>query len=184
MGVMRGIEEVLSVHTWFSGVFPGQGILQECAADAIIGGVMNNHNLETTKEVAARYGVAPRTVLKWASAGVIPVAVKVGGELERDSQDQKHRIDDINQKIRDLTEDKIYQSRKYQKEIKEWEKNKEKIHGKIKDIEKQNRPLFTSLGRLINEKRIERKELTLFYSKIDRTVKRKLEIEGQIQELD
>ena len=45
---------------------------------------MYNDSLETTKEVAARYGVAPRTVLKWASAGVIPVAVKVGGVLRFD----------------------------------------------------------------------------------------------------
>ena len=105
-------------------------------------------------------------------------------KLERDSQDQKNRIDDLNQNIRDLAEDKKYQSRKYQREIKEWEKNKEKIHDKIKDIKKQNRPLFTNLGRLVNEKRVEHKELALFYSKIDRTVKRKKEIEGQIQKLD
>ena len=105
-------------------------------------------------------------------------------KLERDSQDQKNRIDDLNQNIRDLAEDKKYQSRKYQREIKEWEKNKEKIHDKIKDIKKQNRPLFTNLGRLVNEKRVEHKELALFYSKIDRTVKRKVEIEEQIHELE
>lgn len=105
-------------------------------------------------------------------------------KLEQDVRTEKRKIEDINQKIRELTEDKKHQNRKYQKEIKEWEKNKEKIQEKIKDIDKQNRPLFTSLGRLINENRIEHKELALFYSKIDRTVKRKVEIEEQIQDLD
>lgn len=40
--------------------------------------------LETAKEVAERYGVAHRTVLKWAKEGTVPVALRVGGVLRFD----------------------------------------------------------------------------------------------------
>jgi excisionase family DNA binding protein len=44
----------------------------------------NTKGLETAKEVAARYGVAPRTVLKWAKNGTIPVAIRIGSVLRFD----------------------------------------------------------------------------------------------------
>jgi len=44
----------------------------------------NEKRLETARELAGRYGLTPRTVLKWASAGLIPVAVKVGSVVRFD----------------------------------------------------------------------------------------------------
>jgi len=40
--------------------------------------------LETARELAGRYGLTSRTVVKWANAGLIPVAVKLGSVVRFD----------------------------------------------------------------------------------------------------
>lgn len=110
--------------------------------------------------------------------------VKKKAEQENKALSQQKKIDDINQKIKTLADEKKQETRKFQKEIKEWEKSREKIEEKLKTIEKEKAPLFNNLGKLINEERIEHKELAVFYSKIDRTFKRKQDIQTQISDLE
>lgn len=69
------------------------------------------------------------------------------------------------------------------KEIEAWEKNKEKIQEKLKEIVRQEDPLFASLGKLINELRIDHELFGSNYSQIDKADKRIREIERQIQNL-
>lgn len=104
-------------------------------------------------------------------------------ELEKQVTQKENEIEECKRQSKQVEEDKKDEIRKFQKEIKEWEKTRDKIHDKIKHIEKQMSPLFLSLGKLMNEARIENKDLVILYSKIDRTSTRQKEIEKQILDL-
>lgn len=104
-------------------------------------------------------------------------------KFEKEITQKKTRQGDCSQEIKQVEEEKKDEIRKFQKEIREWEKNREKIHDKIQHLEKQMSPLFYNLGKLINEARIKHKELVILYSRIDRSQKRRKEIEGQIKNL-
>jgi len=110
--------------------------------------------------------------------------VKKKTDQENNALGQQRKIDEINQKIKTIADEKKQEIRKFQKEIKEWEKSREKIEEKVKAIEKEKSPLLNNLGKLVNEERIEHKELAVFYSKMDRTFKRKQDIETQISDLE
>ncbi|MGD8534995.1 MAG: hypothetical protein PVF66_04025 [Candidatus Aminicenantes bacterium] len=102
-------------------------------------------------------------------------------EMEIDKFQKK--ILESENKIKKIEKEKREQTRTFQKETKEWKRSKEKSQKKIKDIERHKEPLFESLGKLINEHRIDDKNLTPFYSQIDRTNKRIKEVEENIKNL-
>jgi chromosome segregation ATPase len=102
-------------------------------------------------------------------------------EMEIDKFQKK--IIESENKIKKIEKNKREQTRNFQKETKEWKRSKEKSQKKIKDIEKHKEPLFEGLGKLINQHRVENKNLTPFYSQIDRTLKRIKEVEENIKNL-
>ena len=70
------------------------------------------------------------------------------------------------------------------KEIGEWERHRVRLQEKMQRIEKRKQPLFENLGVLADQNRIDHESLFLFYSQIDRNIKRSEEIKKQLQELD
>jgi hypothetical protein len=92
-------------------------------------------------------------------------------------------IEGYETKVKETEEAKEEKRHKFLKEIEVWEKNKEKIREKLKEIVSQEDPLFASLGKLINELRIEPELFDSNYSQIDKADKRIREIERQIQNL-
>lgn len=103
--------------------------------------------------------------------------------MEMDIDKFQKKIIESENKIKKIEKDKREQTRIFQKEIKEWKRNKEKSQKKIKDIERNKEPLFESLGKLTNEHRVDNKNLTPFYSQIDRSNRRIKEIEDNIKNL-
>ena len=85
--------------------------------------------------------------------------------------------------MKQIEKDKKEQTRKFQKEIKELKKSKQKVQKKIEEIAQQKEPLFESLGKIIDEVRVQHNKLAIFYSQIDRTNKNIQEIEANIQNL-
>lgn len=103
--------------------------------------------------------------------------------LEKEAARLQEKVSELERKIKKIEKDRKEQTRKFQKEIKEWEKDKSRTGKKIEELEKQKEPLFTDLGKFVDEFRVDNKKLTLFYSKIDRASKRIRDIERDIQNL-
>lgn len=104
-------------------------------------------------------------------------------KLEEQVSENKKRQDECSHEIMQVDEEKKDEIRKFQKEIREWEKSREKLQDKVQHLEKQMSPLFYNLGKLVSEARVKHKELVLLYSRIDRSQKRQKDIDTQIQNL-
>ena len=102
-------------------------------------------------------------------------------EQEKALQEQIHEEKRTMKKIED--ESKKGQE-ELKKEIGEWERHRVRLQEKMQRIEKRKQPLFENLGVLADQNRIDHESLFLFYSQIDRNIKRSEEIKKQLQELD
>lgn len=105
-------------------------------------------------------------------------------KLEKKAEKQNDKKSEYNQQIKSINEKNKQETRRFHKEIKEWEKTKHKVTEKILEIDKNKKPLYQNLGRLVNDKRIDYKELAILYSKIDRSYKRENNIKKQIKNID
>jgi chromosome segregation ATPase len=103
-------------------------------------------------------------------------------DLENKSKNLSKEIEKIHQDLKNMEQEKKQESKKFQKEIREWEKTRDKTLEKIKKIEEEKKPFVKTLGRLANEKRVKSKELSIYYSKIDRSEKRIKNIKKRIEE--
>jgi DNA repair exonuclease SbcCD ATPase subunit len=110
--------------------------------------------------------------------------VKQKHELEQEADTQNEKIQEIKQKIQQIQHELRQHERRFHKEIKEWEKSRDRLQDKIRNVDKQINPLFTNLGRLINEERPEHPEMGIFYSQLDRMNQRIHELETQIIQLE
>ncbi len=102
-------------------------------------------------------------------------------EMERKAHQEK--LDELDGKLRKIEEGGKKRIKEFHKEIKEWEKNKEKLLERIKHHEKRKEPLFERLGEKADESRENQEELSLFYAQIDRSNGRIQELEQQIKNL-
>jgi DNA repair exonuclease SbcCD ATPase subunit len=93
-------------------------------------------------------------------------------------------IEEIEKTITKIEHDKKHQTKEYQKEIKEWEKNQIKVSEKSQKVAKEREPLFKSYGGLVEKERVSDKEFEVIYSQIDRVSTRIEEIEKQIEALE
>jgi len=105
-------------------------------------------------------------------------------KLEKKAEKQKDKKSEYNQQIKSINEKNKQETRRFHKEIKEWEKSRHKVTEKILEIDKNKKPLYQNLGRLVNDKRVDHKELAILYSKIDRSYNRENNIKKQIKNID
>ena len=105
-------------------------------------------------------------------------------KLEKKAEKQKDKKSEYNQQIKSINEKNKQETRRFHKEIKEWEKTRHKVTEKILEIDKNKKPLYQNLGRLVNDKRVDHKELAILYSKIDRSYNRENNIKKQIKNID
>jgi chromosome segregation ATPase len=110
--------------------------------------------------------------------------IKKKTKLEKEAEKQKDKKSEYNQQIKSLNEKNKHETRRFHKEIKEWEKTRHEVTVKILEIDKNKKPLYQNLGRLVNDKRIDNKELAILYSKIDRSYLRENNIKKQIKNID
>ncbi len=103
--------------------------------------------------------------------------------LEKEQKTHQEKIEEFDKKLKMMEEGGKKRIREFHKEIREWKRNKEKLNERIKSVEKKKEPLFVRLGKQTDEARVKREELSLFYSKIDRSNERIGELEQQIKNL-
>jgi chromosome segregation ATPase len=103
--------------------------------------------------------------------------------LEKERKDHQKKIEDFDKKLKMIEEGGKKRIREFHKEIKEWKRNKEKLHEKIEIIEKKKEPFFVRLGKQADETRETQEELSVFYSQIDRSNERIGDLEQQIKNL-
>ena len=70
-----------------------------------------------------------------------------------------------------------------EREIREWEKKKEEVQNRIIEVKKSSEPLYESLGRALDEARVEHKELALVYFQIDSVDHAIRDLQARIEKL-
>jgi len=146
------------------------------------------NNTETNKEEKkSKITDLEDTLKEWqekknSTDAQIKNLVKEKTGLEEKAKQLTKEIDKLNQKIKDTEAHGKQETKKFQKEIREWEKTRDKKMEKIKSLEEEKIPFFKSLGKLANKDRLKNEMLTLYYSKIDRSEKRIKNLEKQIEE--
>ena len=86
-------------------------------------------------------------------------------------------------RIADILEKARVQIRSLETEIREWEKDKDRIQGRIRETERLMDPQFEALGAIVNQDRPDNLELVGLYSKIDRHDKTIKEMTVRIESL-
>ncbi|MFC2157963.1 hypothetical protein ACFLT9_09020 [Acidobacteriota bacterium] len=114
----------------------------------------------------------------------LPKIQEDSSSLAGEKDKTRKSIQECNKDLHDLLVQKKHKAQEHHKEIKEWERDKDKCLDKIENIEKHKSPLFIKLGQLVNETRLDHEALSLLYSQIDRSKKRREDLEKQISELD
>ena len=71
-----------------------------------------------------------------------------------------------------------------EREIREWEKKKKEVQNRIIDVKKSSEPLTESLGRALDEARVEHKELALVYFQIDSVDRAIRDLQARIEKLN
>ena len=85
-------------------------------------------------------------------------AEKAAVQAELDARDRMIR----EMKLKHKEEDQIREQG-----IREWEKKKESVQQRIIELKKTSEPLYESMGKILDESRVEHKELALCYFQID-----------------
>ena len=87
--------------------------------------------------------------------------------LERLLEDAEGRVRVFNAAIHRIEEEYRERLQAREKEIREWQKAKERTQDKIVDVKRLMEPLFETVGRILDEARIDHEELTVLYFQID-----------------
>ena len=70
-----------------------------------------------------------------------------------------------------------------EKEIREWQKAKERIQDKIVDVKRLMEPLFENVGRILDAARFDHEELAVIYFQIDGVNKTISDLEARLEHL-
>ncbi len=88
-------------------------------------------------------------------------------EVRREMTDTMGRVQEFERQIREIEAEKKDHQREMAREIHYWKKKKEKVQESIKEIEAEQEGLYLSLGRILEENRVESLELLGLYAEID-----------------
>ena len=87
--------------------------------------------------------------------------------LDRRLEEAEGRVRVFNAAIHRIEEEYRERLQAREKEIREWQKAKEHTQDKIVDVKRLMEPLFETVGRILDEARIDHEELTVLYFQID-----------------
>lgn len=97
----------------------------------------------------------------------IPGLQEQASRLRMEKEENTARAEVHARKIKELRDELKEQSGLFGKKIKDLEEEKKKVQEKIIELKKIMDPIFESLGRTINEDRVDNKELAIIYFQID-----------------
>ena len=103
--------------------------------------------------------------------------------LERLLEDAEGRVRVFNAAIHRIEEEYRERLQAREKEIREWQKAKERTQDKIVDVKRLMEPLFETVGRILDEARIDHEELTVLYFQIDGINRTIADLEARLEHL-
>ncbi len=115
--------------------------------------------------------------------GKLPILHEERQELERLHGEAEGRIKGFNDKIGEIEDKQRLAARSHEQELREWLKNKERVQDRIVEIQRLMEPLFESMGKALDEARIDQADLPLVYFRIDAVNKKIRELEERIEHL-
>ena len=104
-------------------------------------------------------------------------------EIRREKGELRRKIEDFEDKIREIEHEGRDERRDLEKEIRLWEKKKEKLEEIIKETEEREGELFLALGKIAERRRVENNGFDYFYTSIKSVNQRIITLEHRIQTL-
>lgn len=89
------------------------------------------------------------------------------GEIKKEMTDTVRRIEEFERLIKEFEAEKKDHQREIAGEIHYWTKKKERVQERIKEIEAQQQDLYLSLGRILEENKVESQELRDLYAEVE-----------------
>jgi predicted nucleic acid-binding Zn-ribbon protein len=127
-------------------------------------------------------------------AGALTALIGALSEKAPRLQDERYRLDGrleevearvrvVNAAIRRIEEEYRERLQAQEKEIREWQRSKERVQDKIVDVKRLMVPLFETVGRILDESRFDHEELAVVYFQIDNVNKTIAELESRLEHL-
>jgi len=113
-------------------------------------------------------------------------AAAVHGERARSDKrkaELKARIEAFNENIRRIEDERSALNHTSGREMKEWQKNKERLQDRITEIQRLMEPLFESMGQALDEARLSQDELADLYAQIDGVNKTVVDLHDHMERL-
>jgi len=142
-----------------------------------------------TRDAAAGRGPAAKEDTETARSMVDEIKARLTGIAEEEERLGAEKaavlaeLDARDRKIHELELKHREEDRVSEEGIREWEKKKEAVQQRIIELKKTSEPLYESLGKTLDESRIEHKELALCYFQIDSINKGIQDLQTQIEKL-
>jgi hypothetical protein len=103
--------------------------------------------------------------------------------LDRRLEEAEARVRVSNEAIARIEGEYRERLRAAEREIREWQRAKERVQDKIVDVKRLMEPVFETVGRILDEARIDGEELAVIYFQIDGVNKAMAELETRLEHL-
>ncbi|HSA95641.1 MAG TPA: hypothetical protein VLJ16_06310 [Acidobacteriota bacterium] len=103
--------------------------------------------------------------------------------LERRLEEVEGRVRVFNQAIARIDQEFRDRLQAREKEIREWQKAKQRTQDKIVDVKRLMEPLFESVGRILDEARVDHEDMTVLYFQIDGVNRTIADLEARLEHL-
>jgi chromosome segregation ATPase len=113
-----------------------------------------------------------------------PALEEQKSRLLQQKEDDQNRVKEFDQTISSFREEEKERQKVFDKEMKQWQKKKDVLVDKNKEIDNQKQPLFFRLGKALYEKRVESPDLEDIYTRIEEIEKTVREYEEKRRELE
>jgi chromosome segregation ATPase len=113
----------------------------------------------------------------------VPLLHEERQDLERRQAEAEARIAVFNERLAEIEAEQRLANRAHDRELQEWLRTKERTQDKIVEIQRLMEPLFETMGRLLDEARIDRDDLPVVYFQIDVVNRAIRDIEDRIEHL-
>jgi chromosome segregation ATPase len=113
----------------------------------------------------------------------VPLLHEERQDLERRQAEAEAQIGVFNERLREIEDEQKLADRRHERELQEWLKSKERAQDRIVEIQRLMDPLFASMGKVLDESRIDVNDLTALYFQIDAVNRAIRELEIRIEHL-
>ncbi len=103
--------------------------------------------------------------------------------LDRRLEEIEARVRVFNSAIRRIEEEYRERLQAREKEIREWQRTKERVQDKIIEVKRLMEPLFENVGRILDEARLPNEDLAVVYFQIDGVNKTIADLETRLEHL-